>query len=57
MWEAIIKWIESRSYRCDHNYELIMQDKLYENHKSKMPHAEIFAYRCTKCCDFKTKRV
>jgi len=55
MWKALIKLVESWSYRCDHNYELVTQEQVYNNGKTNdtIPDKIYYKYRCTKCCDFK----
>ena len=56
MWKAIVKWIESKSYRCEHDWELVVQNDVYFSSSDKMPHTTRYTYRCTKCCDFKNTK-
>jgi hypothetical protein len=53
MWEAIIKWIESKSYRCKHNWELVSKNNVYWSSEDKIPSKIVHIYRCTKCCESK----
>jgi hypothetical protein len=53
MLEAIIEWIKSKSYRCDHEWVLEHKMNIFENESSKKPHTTRTTYRCTKCCEFK----
>ena len=57
MWEALINWINSKAYRCEHHWEQIKRTDVYETADSKLPHATKFAYRCTKCCNFKKSTI
>lgn len=57
MWKALIKLVESWSYRCKHNYILestnnILDREMYKEGKEVICRTE-YIYRCTKCCDFK----
>jgi hypothetical protein len=54
MWELIKKWIENKSYRCEHNWELLTEKDVYLTSSDKMPHMTKFVYRCKKCCKSKT---
>jgi hypothetical protein len=53
MWKALIKLIESWSYRCEHNLEKIAETEVYENEYSKIPHTRKFTYMCLKCGEIK----
>lgn len=53
MWKALIKWIESWSYRCEHDFEKIKETNVYDTPDSKLPYKTLFLYRCKKCCEFK----
>jgi len=55
MWKAIINWINSKAYRCEHNYELIKEiDVVTPGYQ--YPLQTKWIYRCTKCCDSKIIR-
>lgn len=54
MWKAIINWINSKAYRCEHNWEKIDKVNVYQNKDSKLPNKILHTYRCTKCCESKT---
>ena len=54
MWELIKKWIESKSYRCEHDWEMVKEIAVYNYQTDKMPTYTKFIYRCTKCCESKT---
>lgn len=53
MWKAIIKLVESWSYRCEHDWEYIEEINYYKDSTSKHPHRKTHVYRCKKCCEFK----
>ena len=54
MWKALIKLVEKWSYRCDHDWVLVKEVKVFDEHKSTgLPRDLVYAYRCTKCCEFK----
>ena len=52
MWKALIKWVESWSEKCDHDWEFLLKS---EKHifSSKDPYRIQFIYRCTVCCESK----
>jgi hypothetical protein len=54
MWKAIINWINSKAYRCEHNWEEVNTVNVYDNSFSKIPCQTKWIYRCTKCCESKT---
>jgi hypothetical protein len=54
MWKAIINLINSKAYRCEHNWEKIDEVNVYWTEKSKLPHRTKHTYRCTRCCEGKT---
>ena len=57
MWKAIINWINSKAYRCEHNWKLMNETEFYNYSSDSMPHKRVFTYRCTKCCEFKSKTI
>ena len=57
MLEAIIEWIKSKSYRCDHDWVLEQKMNIFEYEGAKKPHTTRVTYRCTKCCEFKQKKL
>jgi len=58
MWKVLIKLIEKWAYRCEHNWVLEKEMKVYSLKDSKeMPTDVIVTYRCTKCCKFKQKEL
>lgn len=55
MWKAIINWINSKAYRCEHNWEQISKTNVYDESSSgKYPTTVRCVYRCVKCCESKT---
>lgn len=57
MWKAIINYINSKSYRCKHNWELINEVHVYESSDSKFPHTTKMTYMCYKCGNHKTIKI
>lgn len=57
MWEAIINYINSKAYRCEHEWEKIHETEVYLNEDSKMPHMIKHAYVCNKCMESKIIKV
>lgn len=53
MWKAIINWINSKAYRCEHNWEEVSTVSVYDDPFNKMPCQTKWIYRCTKCCESK----
>ena len=53
MWKVLIKWVESWSYRCEHDWEVIDKTAVYSKPDDKMPYQINYSYRCKKCCEFK----
>lgn len=54
MWKALINYINSRSYRCEHTWKKVEKVRVYFYPTDKMPHTTKHIYRCTKCCESKT---
>jgi len=56
MWKAIINWINSKAYRCEHDYELLSKIDVIDR---DYPHPieTKYTYRCVKCCEHKTIKV
>ncbi len=54
MWKALIKWVESWSYRCDHKWEKIDELNIYESPWDKMPYQRKHVYMCKNCGESKT---
>jgi hypothetical protein len=57
MWKAIINWINSKSYRCEHNWEELRVIDVYHDVYSNGPYETKWVYRCTKCCNSKIIKV
>ena len=53
MWKALIKLVESWSYRCDHEWVKEAETRVFATEDSKLPYKTKYVYRCTKCCDIK----
>ena len=54
MWKAIINWINSKAYRCEHDWEQVDKVSVVDDDSSKNPWQIKWIYRCTKCCESKT---
>jgi hypothetical protein len=54
MWKAIINWINSKAYRCEHDWEQVDKVSVVDGDSSKNPWQIKWIYRCTKCCESKT---
>lgn len=56
MRQAIIKLIEKWAYRCDHDWS---SESRIDTHVpgESLPTAITVTYRCTKCCEFKSKKL
>lgn len=54
MWKAIINWINSKAYRCEHNWEKVHHAEVYSNANDRYPYQTKITYVCTKCCESKT---
>ena len=53
MWKALIKWVESWSYRCEHDWDNGQKISTFKNSWDKLP-TEIFeVYICKKCKESK----
>jgi len=50
MWKALIKLVESWSYRCKHDWEQIGKANIFINAKDRMPYKSTVTYRCKSCC-------
>lgn len=54
MWKALIKLVLSWSYRCEHDWENMVQNNVFnDGNTDKIPDKIIYTYRCKKCCEFK----
>lgn len=54
MWKAIINFINSKTYRCEHNWQEIHVAEVYSEFYASSPIYFKYIYRCTKCCKSKT---
>jgi hypothetical protein len=50
MWEALIKLVESWSYRCKHDWEQVGRSNTFFTSTDRMPYKTTVTYRCTSCC-------
>ena len=53
MWKALIKWVESWSYRCEHDWVFHDKAEYFNGSYTKMPNKISSVYRCKKCCESK----
>ena len=54
MWKALVKWVESWSYRCNHDWEDYGKTKTFDEWGSKHPIKIEQTFICKKCKDSKT---
>ena len=58
MWKALIKLVESWSYRCDHDWikegSITTETRFGPGHYCKN---KIITYRCTKCCETRSVKI
>ncbi len=57
MWKAIINWINSKTYRCEHEWEKIDTTEVFWKVTDKMPHMSKHTYVCNKCLESKTIKI
>ncbi len=54
MWKALIKLVERLSYRCEHDWHLEQENKVYESHNTgRLPIRIERTYICKKCMKVK----
>ena len=53
MWKALIKWVESWSYRCDHEWDNGNVNSAYQFPTDKHPYERRVTYICKKCKESK----
>jgi len=49
MWKALIKLVEKWAYRCEHDWESIIETQTFYTAGDRIPHTRKYVYRCTKC--------
>lgn len=54
MWQAIINWINSKAYRCEHEWHLINEMENYAKASDPLPSSRRATYMCIKCAEHKT---
>ena len=54
MWKALVKWVESWSYRCEHDWEDYGKSKTFGEYGEKHPIAITQTFICKKCKESKT---
>ncbi len=52
MWKALVKWVESWSYRCDHDWDKGQHVDIYER-GLELPIKSFKVYTCKKCKEYK----
>lgn len=57
MWKALIKLVEKWAYRCEHDWELIDDVRVFKEPTSELPMVANKTYVCKKCIDSKTIKV
>ena len=57
MWEAIINWINSKAYRCEHNYEEKYRTSVFLTEDATLPYQTKILFVCTKCCESKIIKI
>lgn len=53
MWEAIKNYINSKAYRCEHNWQQLDEVHVYTDNDSIRPHTIKRVFVCSKCCNSK----
>jgi len=58
MWKALIKLVEKWGYRCDHEFEMVMQvDNYSPIYDSDKPETITQNYVCSRCGEHKKLRM
>jgi hypothetical protein len=57
MWKAIINWINSKAYRCEHKWKLLKEVNVFWSAGDKLPHTTKMTYMCSKCGNHKTIKI
>lgn len=53
MWEAIKNYINSKAYRCDHEWKQIDEVQVFSEAGDRYPHTIKRVFVCSKCCNSK----
>lgn len=54
MWNAIINWINSKAYRCNHRWVQINEMETFTKTTDSLPSSIRNTYMCKKCAEHKT---